>query len=477
MNEAAAARTLLVRAYEREPPSQTWSQADRQWATEAAARVEGEEAADDAFIARRAALAVERLSTRDPRVARLLASVVWPAWVGWALPVLAFGLGAAADAVGTGRQVNLLAPPLLALLSWNLAVYGVIVVRGIWGLFDARVRGLGPLARALGQVTFVTGAAPRRAGKVATQFLADWAQEAAGLTAARLGRVLHASAAAFALGALGSLYLRGIAFEYRAGWESTFLDAATVKALLDAVLGPAAALTGIGLPDVDGYEQLRFAAGGANAAPWLHLYAVTVGAAVVLPRLLLALADRWREARLARRFPLPLQQTYFRALVRRLRAEPLAVRIVPYGLQPTAQAALNLQAVLVQAFGPGTTVAIAPTTAYGAEDEAGAAQLAGTSALLALLFPLTATPEEESHGAFVGRLMAAAGTTRVIALVDEAAFVRQFGADSERIGERRALWQQFAAARGIAPVFIDLDRPERLAVSARLQTLTEAPAA
>lgn len=470
MNEAAARRVLLVRAFELQPASEVWSDADRAWATHAAAQVEGERAADDAFIARRAALACERLAERDRRVPRLLASVEWPAWIGWVVPVLAFALGAAADSIGAGKQVNLLAPPLLALLAWNLAVYLAILVRGAWGLVDGRARGLGPVARLFGRLAHVTGAAPRRAGKVAAQFVADWMQASSGLAAARLGRVLHASAATFALGALAALYLRGLAFEYRAGWESTFLGAESVQRILGAVLGPASALTGIDLPDLQGYERLRFSAGGGQlAAPWLHLYAVTIGLVVVAPRLLLAIGDRWLEARLAARFPLPLGEPYFRALLAVLRAEPLTIRVAPYGLTLAPQATLHLNALLMQAFGAATAVAIAPTTAFGGEDDIDAAAVAGGAALLAVLMPLTATPEDENHGAFIDRLKAAAGAARVVLIVDESAFRRQFGADSSRLAERRALWRSFAAGHGVPMIAVDLDQPPAATAREALQ--------
>jgi len=185
MNEAAARRTVLLRAYEREPASETWSEGDRTWATRAAAQVEGERAADDAFVARRAALAIERLAAREKRVPRLLASVEWPAWIGWTIPALAVAAGAAADSIGAGKQVNLLSPPLLALLAWNLFVYLVILVRGTWGLVDERARGLGPIARLLARLAHVTGSAPKRGGKVAAEFFVDWMGASRRLTAAR----------------------------------------------------------------------------------------------------------------------------------------------------------------------------------------------------------------------------------------------------------------------------------------------------
>lgn len=474
MNEAAARRAMLLRTFEREPASDAWSDDDRAWATQAAAKVEGESASADAFVARRASLAVERLATRDKRVTRLLASVAWPAWIGWVIPPLAFAAGAAVDAIGAGQRVNLLAPPLLALLAWNVAVYAAILIRGTWGLVDARARGLGPIARLLARAAHVTGAAPKRGGKVAAEFLGDWMRASAGLTAARIGRVLHASAAAFALGALAALYVRGIAFEYRAGWESTFLDAPAVHAALNTVLGPASALTGIALPDVDGYARLRFSAGnGVIAAPWLHLYAVTIGLAVVLPRVLLALGDRWLEARLAARFPLPLDEPYFRALVRTLREEPVVARVVPYSAQLSPQATLNLNSLLAQSLGAKTTVSVAATTAFGAEDDVDPRQIVGDATLVAALFALTATPETENHGAFVDRLRAAAQAHQLLALVDESDFRRQFGATA-RLDERRALWRSFAAERGVPVVFVDLEQPDPATARQCLQAALEA---
>lgn len=478
MNEAAAGRVVLVRAYDSAPVSDAWSEDDRAWASRAAAHVEGERATDDAFIARRAALAVERLAERDKRVPKLLASVQWPAWIGWAVPTLAFAAGAAADSLGGGRQINLLAPPLLATLAWNLVVYAAILVRGAWGLFDRRARGLGPIARLLGKLAHVTGKAPRRAGKVAAEFVGEWMQASTTLTAARLGRVLHTSAAAFALGALAALYLRGVAFEYRAGWESTFLGAPAVHALLGAVLGPAAAITGIALPDVAGYEALRFAGGGVNAAPWLHLYAVTLGLVVVLPRILLALGDRWLEARQSARFPLSLEAPYYRALLRTLRAAPVAARVAPYGTQLAPQAALNLNAIFTQGFGASTAVSVASAVAFGGEDDVDPRQIAGEATLLAALFALTSTPEAENHGAFIDRLRPAAAEAKIVALIDEAGFRRQFGADSPRLAERRALWRRFAQERGVAAVFVDLDQPDLPAAGKALQAALDAkPAA
>jgi hypothetical protein len=475
MNENAARQTLLVRAYEREPPQPAWSEEDRAWATQAAAQVEGEQAAADVFIARRSALAIERLASRDKHVQRLLSAVTWRQWIGWAVAVLALGAGFAADAVGAGKRVNLLAPPLLALLAWNLFVYLLIVVRGSWSLFDRRARDLGPLARTLSRITHAVSKAPRRHGTVpAAAFLQDWAQASSTLTAARIGRVLHVAAATFAVGALAGMYLRGLALEYRAGWESTFLEAGAVQWLLDAVLGPAAALTGIALPDASGYEALRFSAGpGAIAAPWLHLYAVTVALVVLVPRLLLALGDRWLEARQTARFPLRLDDAYFQRLTRFLRGTPATVNAVPYSLQLSPQATLGLNNLLTQTLGPRTAISIAPAVAFGGEDGIDARAVARGVNIVVPLFALTATPEQENHGAFLERLKAAAGTAQLAVLVDESGFRRQFG-DGTRRDERRALWRKLLHQRGCASVFVDLETADLSAAQAELQSALDA---
>ena len=78
---------------------------------------------------------------------------------------------------------------------------------------------------------------------------ADWARVAAPLYAARAARILHLAAAVLALGVIAGLYVRGLAFEYRATWESTFVEAPTLHALLAVLYAPGAWLLGTTVPD------------------------------------------------------------------------------------------------------------------------------------------------------------------------------------------------------------------------------------
>ena len=467
MTENDARNALLVRAVETDAtPQSTWTDEDRDWASRAAAEVEGEHAGADAFVARRAQLAVERLSERERSARRTLRSLTWRPWVGHAAVLLAFAIGAAADAIGAGQRVNVLAPPLLALIVWNLVVYAASALRALAALPRGRRRA-SPLARLLARAAHAaTAPGSTIAGRpVLARFAADWAQASAKLNAARVARVLHVAAIAFALGALAGMYVRGLGLDYRAGWESTFLEAARVRALLDFALGPAAWLTGIALPDAARLEAMRMpGSSGEPAGRWIHLYAVTVALTVLLPRLLLATLARLREHRLATRFPLALDDAYFSALVRAHRGEAASVVAVPYSHPLSPQAALGLRALLGSAMGAKTALTIAPTCAYGEEESAAAALRAAQRPTLVLaLLNATATPEPQAHDVFVDTLATAlpAGASLLV-LVDESDFVARFGdtdpTATRRRDERRAAWTRFLASRGHRPVIVDLER-------------------
>src|SRR5690606_18566545 len=116
------------------PPHGAWTDEDRDWASRAAAEVEGERASTETFVARRARLAVERLAARDRGVQRLMRALTWRPWVGWALALAALAAGVAADAIGAGQRINVLAPPVLALVAWNLVVYAATGLRALASL-------------------------------------------------------------------------------------------------------------------------------------------------------------------------------------------------------------------------------------------------------------------------------------------------------------------------------------------------------
>lgn len=491
MTETEARNALLVRAFELAPTGVVeWHDDDRVWASRAAAEVEGATAPSERFVARRAQLALERLGTREPSVRRARRSTDWRPWFGWALPAVSALAGLATDAIGPARYINVLAPPLLAVMAWNLAAYVSFALRtvlrrrghadpGIIARAIARAaqRAIAP-ARDAAAMRSREDASGRRRARVAvvSRFAADWAQASARLTATRVARVLHVSAIAFAIGALAGLYVRGLAFEYRAGWESTFLDAEAIRAVLGFVLAPASLLTGIALPDVARLEAMRLpGTSGESAAPWIHLYAVTVALVVLIPRTLLALYERAREHRLARSFALPTSDRYFASLVREHSGEAALVLVVPCHFAPTPQSTLTLRNMLGTVFGPTLRLLVEETIGYGEEENVDAA-LASTpdAAVVIALFSSSATPEAETHGVFVSHLLASrpAGSD-LVALVDESAFMARFGGadptSNRRRDERRSAWKRLLAGYECRPVFVDLEHDEAIEAGRRVR--------
>lgn len=466
LDEAAVRRVLLVQAVEDgDPPASLWSPEDAAWAGrlagETAAPAGGPEASPARWLEERARHACERLLPRD---AALAASTSPPRLGRWCAAVAAgaFAIGVAADSLAGGQRIDLLAPPWLALLVWNLGVMAALAVGALLR------RGAPPasgLRRAIGRLVQRLPQLPRTSGHggsaaAVTRFAQRWGERAAALTAARAALLVHTAAAALALGLVAGLYLRGLVLDFRAGWQSTFLDAGAVHALLGVLLGPASALTGIALPGVEGIAALRVGAAAvavtspttatAPAADWIHLLAATLALAVVLPRALLAVAAAARAAWLARRIELPLADPYFARLLAAARRVAPQVQVLPHGAAPGAAAALGLRALLAATLGPlddARGLRLEAPVRYGDEDGAPPGPPPGTTLRLALV-DLAATPEAEAHGRWLQALRAASPPPLVL-LADESAWQRRFGTLPARTAERRAAWQALAAAHGI----------------------------
>lgn len=474
MNETEARRTLLLRAFEA-PLTAPWTDADRDWATREALIEVGSQASPDRLIATRAAFGVERLAEREAAVGVALGASARNPAIDILFLVAAFAVGVALDSLGAQGRIEILSPPLLALLAWNLAVYLWLIAMAarLGSVRNARAprAALGNSARsgkpadsALNGGGWVRKLIPERWRRDASnrlpalaRFAADWAPRAQALRSARLVALLHAGAALLALGALASLYLRGIVFEFRAGWDSTFLDANAVHALAAVLYGPASFVSGIAVPGADEIARLRFAHGpGENAARWIHLQALTVVGAIVLPRAVLGVVSRARANRLARRFPLPLTDAYYRRLLPRP-AEGTPVCVLPYSYHFPDARLPALQLAIEDRLGERVVLEVADSVSPGSDDEPGTLlppEAADAHSILAL-FPLAATPERETHGEFVRALLAHRTPVRVV--IDETDFLARFGAEGEeRRAQRRDAWRRALADDGLEPDFVDL---------------------
>ena len=470
MDERSALAVSAVRAVETTDRARAaWTDDDRAWASRAAAEVVGADAPPPDFVARRARLALERLAARGHPVARLAGAWRWRPWVGGALAVAAFVAGAAADLVGGARRIDILNPPVLALVVWNLAAYAVLaagfVVRygepAAPGPWRRAVLWLAGVARGAGR-----GSASTDPSVLATAaFARDWGARAGPAYAARAARILHVAAAALAAGAIAGLYVRGLALEYRATWESTFLDAAQVRAIVAALYGPGAWISGAAVPDTAAVAAIR-APAAANAAPWLHLMAATLALVVIAPRAVLAAGMALVERHRAARIVSSLADPYFARMLRGFHPGSAQVDVVPYSYTAPPGALAALEALLARALGGGVVLAVAPPLAYGDEDVPDVVPAGAAHVPLVALFNANATPEREAHGRFVATLRGAGRP--LVAVVDEAAWNARGHDDPARRDERRALWRDVLAGQAVAPVFVDLAAPDAEAAEAAL---------
>jgi hypothetical protein len=487
---------LLVKAVEESDPTHALLPlADREGATRETLRSCGLATADfeTARLGRRHAQALaERarrlagiLEQRFPVVRSLLDHIRWPAWLSVLLLLAAFAGGLVLSSAQEARRINILAFPFLGVIAWNLVIYVVLVLlwlRSVSGLTRAAVapsgeRGLSAFAswilrRPLRALASRTAEVHAGLGRAVHEFLAEWARFSVSIVGARSRRLLHLGSAAIALGLLAGLYFRGIVFRYEAGWESTFLSASLVRDVLQVVFGPASRLSGVALPaSTEAVAALRWdgAAGGGDAAPWIHLIAVTLAIYVVAPRIVLAIGGWLAELRTYLSGVPPQLAAYARRVFgapgRGLRSA--VATVTPYAYEPPSGTLAAMQALLTRRLGAAVRLAMQPVLHYGEEaraDRVIAAAGAPPADAQVLLFSLGATPENENHGLVVATVRDAVQRARpapeLVIVVDEAPYAARLGADASyerRLEERRDLWRRFLAGYGLELTLLEAE--------------------
>lgn len=465
MNEQIARDVVLVRAIETtDQKLEILSADDRAYASRSAKELaqwqaSGSKSAvtSDHFLQQRSEQILKRIAERFPTFSAFAKHRKPLNTVSWTFPVLALLLGIGLDRITDPHRVDLLSAPLLLIIVWNLVVYLSLIV---WLCIPSSKRGASGWARKIAvRKIKLPRKLPHTLSAALFSFLGEWTQLSAKVTNARLARTIHFSAAAFAIGAALSLYARGMLSQYAAGWESTFLDATQVHDLLTFVFAPAIAIFPVQGFSVTEIEALRFsptmtAAGGAR---WVHLYAATLFLLVVLPRILLGLASHLRVAHLKKKFPLDLEQPYFRKLSETVSAAtPAILRVLPYSFTVDEARDKGLTVLGQQMLGQQTRLMLRPSFAYGEDVND---LLKGSNAAdekittTAVLFNLTATPETENHGAFLDSLVRLAPRGLTV-LIDESSYLERMG--KERIGERIALWRGFCEFHKAPATFVNL---------------------
>jgi hypothetical protein len=463
MKEKTARAIMLVKAIEEaDQHKEVLTDDDRKFASRTARELAHWHAAEARtastlpdFLYQRAEQLLKRLSARHKLFGRVAHghSGLWGA--SWLLPVAALLAGAMAERFSDPHRVDVLSMPLLGVIAWNFLAYLLLLA---WALLPSRKAGL---RRGLANRMALGGShLPRRlpaalAGGV-LQFMVDWARLGARLNMARIARILHWSAAAFAIGAVLSLYARGIISRYAAGWESTFLDPAQVHRLLSLLFAPAERVFGLQAFTLDEVRQLQNwnDARPGNGARWVHLYAASLLLYVVLPRIVLGAIAALQAAWLRQRFPLELDQPYYQQLSAAAGGEPGTLRVLPYSLTVDEARGRGLEALAQEMLGEQARVRLLPPAAYGSE----APPLEPAEGVTnAVLFGIAATPEQENHGAFLAAL---GRGRRLLALLDQSALAAR--TDAVRLRERVELWREFCILHGAEPKVVDLLAPQTM---------------
>jgi hypothetical protein len=298
-------------------------------------------------------------------------------------------------------------------------------------------------------------------------YLRAWTAEFRPVASMRIRAVLHAGAALTATGAVLGMYLRGLALEYQATWESTFLDPGTVQLLLRIVLGPAAWLLGISLPDVAALEQMRLPGGAVMAAPWIHLWALTAGLTIVLPRTILLLASVWVAHQRGQNLPADPLGGSFRVLRDSRQGRGSFAEVLPYSYtlpQKERDTALELA---LEIAGHGVSARLREPLLYGAGTSLSTE--APAPDLLIVVFSLAQSPEREVHGEFLTHLLSLSGGRGVLAVVDRSPWRMRFDrTEDARALERERTWDRVIREIGLTAVHLDLGlelRPEEVAVA------------
>ena len=479
MNEQTVKQIVLVRAIETADREHAiFSENDRRIASHNALERLPTAMSDPAlatqtvpaqFMAIRAGLLVSQAKRRYPAFGKLAARSAYPVSGTVVVVIVAFIIGVAVDRAGDPHRVDLLSAPLLGILAWNLVVYLTMLA---WSLLPHKPRVWSPAAWMQAGRNRLLDTLPVGLHAALISFFVEWRCMSAALDAARIGRMLHLSAAVFAVGATLSLYLRGVLTQYAAGWESTFLDAANLQSLLSFVFAPARAVFHLAPHTLADVEALRYQSGTAPGLPgsgarWVHLYAATLLLLVILPRLALAGLAHWQARRLQKNFPISLEQPYFRQFTNQFGGDGSLLQVLPYSFALDATRQQALLQVAGMLLGKRTQVTVETSADYSAETVASiSVPRSDNVTITAILFNLAATPETENHGAFIARALQQTRSAgrQVLVLLDESGYTARLGNQAgaaARIAERIALWQGFLQQYQVQATVVDLLEPQR----------------
>lgn len=469
MTLAQLAKVLLVQAceehdpthkfllrYEREPRRSGSDPRDQSVAEDAACTGE-------AWVIKRAEHISNRLIQKHPVLTSAFAVLRMKTPITLLIGCALLG-GFLADPVGPAGHINLLNFPLLTLLLWNAVAYGGLLYNGIMrrqsqdrrqpglpGLVEWLVRFMvnGRFSRLQPDHDQSPGAVQWMATSLAS-YSARLLHNTRDLVTTHARSLLHMAAAALAIGVIAGLYVRGISLLYQASWDSTFIEAEGVHRFLSILFAPASWMLRTPIPDVDTIAGLRGPA-GANAAIWIHFWAMTTVLFIILPRTLLAVAAWSRKTRLAADVQLPSNDPYFRRLLNPYRGKGLFVEVLPYSHR-VKEADDRLHAFLGEAFGHLADIHVGHSVQYG--DRHPQFSSDPDRGLCAVVLFNVAQAPEETHSEFLEELKATIqhrGRSNMLLVVLDCEAYAQIDHE-KRLKERCQAWVTLTNGCGLQAV-------------------------
>jgi len=368
-----------------------------------------------------------------------------------AIPTL--GAGFLINGLGESQRINLLNFPLLLLLLWNCGIY---LSTALMPIFKTSVK-TPWLNTAATQLFKLAGIWKQHSWPsknlsdpstilwiqdATTRFMTLWWPHVQPAWTQRLRQLLHLGASCMAIGIILGMYIRGLAFDYQATWESTFLSADQVQGLLHALLGPAAWLLRYPFPNFSEIANLQAPQHGP-AAPWIHMWAVTALAVIVIPRSILAWISHRSLNQARKRFALLLDDPYFVHLLAPDRGQGVHVDILTYSFRPSPEAKDFLDIRLLDLFGNLATIEWQPPVPFGQEFPTWPTVSASVRNFV-VIFNAAQTPEWEVQGEWLHTMQTQMDRirpdSRLLVLLDEESYSQTI--DDTRVLERRQTWQR-----------------------------------
>ncbi len=364
-----------------------------------------------------------------------------------AIPALITGL--LINGLGESQRVNLLNFPLLLLLLWNVGTYVSSAllpllktsVKTTW--LDTAATWASKRVGTWGQRSWPMGhQSDPWVQEAITRFTTLWWPHVRPLWTGRLRQLLHLGAACMALGMILGMYTRGLALDYQATWESTFLSANQVHEILHFLLGPAAWLLQYSFPLLTEIVNLQAPKHGP-ASQWIHMWALTALIVIVIPRGIMIWLSQRSLNQSKKTFALPLEDPYYIHLLAPDRGQGVQIDVLPYSYVPSSDARNFLELRLHDLFGNLAAIHWHEPISFG-QEFSNTTETSTHIRTSVLIFNSGQTPETEVQGEWLHSMQTQTGAhktgSRLLVLLDEEPYSQAI--DEHRVLERQQAWQR-----------------------------------